>query len=47
MGRECSTYKGEKINYRVVVGCPVEKRTLGRQSHKWEENIKKDLRKIK
>jgi len=47
MGRACSTYKGEKINYRVAVGYPVEKRTLGRKSHKWEENIKKYLRKIK
>jgi hypothetical protein len=25
---------------------PVEKRPLGRPSQKWEENIKKDLRKI-
>jgi hypothetical protein len=47
MGRACSTYKGKKINYGVLLGCPVEKRPLGRQSHTWEDNIKTDLRKIK
>jgi hypothetical protein len=29
---------------RVVVGKPEEKRPLGRPGHRWEDNIKIDLR---
>jgi hypothetical protein len=32
--------------YRVVVGRPKGKRPLGRPRHKWEDNIKLDLREI-
>jgi hypothetical protein len=28
---------------RVLVGKPEEKRSLGRPSHRWEDNIKMDL----
>ena len=31
--------------YRVVVGKPEENGQLGRQKHKWDYNIKKDLKK--
>jgi hypothetical protein len=31
--------------YRVLVGMPEGKRPLGRPRHKWEDNIKMDLRK--
>jgi hypothetical protein len=32
--------------YRVLVGRPEGKRPLGRPRHRWEENIKVDLREI-
>ena len=33
-----------RIAYRVLVGKPEGKRPLGRPRHKWEDNIKMDLR---
>jgi hypothetical protein len=32
--------------YRVLVGKPEGKRPLGRSRHRWEDNIKMDLREI-
>jgi hypothetical protein len=32
--------------YRVLVGKPEGKRPLGRPRHRWEDNIKMDLRKV-
>jgi len=32
--------------YRVLVGIPEEKRPFGRHSHRWDDNIKMDLKKI-
>jgi hypothetical protein len=32
--------------YRAVVGKPDGKRVLGRPRHKWEDNIKMDLKRI-
>jgi hypothetical protein len=38
---------GEKRNaYRILVEKPEGKRTLGRRRHRWEDNIKMDLREI-
>jgi hypothetical protein len=38
---------GEKSNaYKVLAGKPEGKRSLGRPRHKWEDNIKMDLREI-
>jgi hypothetical protein len=38
---------GEKRNaYRILEGNPEEKRLLGRQRHRWVDNIKIDLREI-
>jgi hypothetical protein len=35
----------EKRNaYRILVGNPDEKTSLGRLGHRWEDNIKMDLR---
>jgi hypothetical protein len=46
MGGACST-NGEKRNaYRILVGSPVGKRSLGRTRCRWVDNIKWDLRKI-
>jgi hypothetical protein len=32
--------------YRVLVGRPEGKRPLGRHTHRWDDNIKMDLREI-
>ena len=32
--------------YRVLVGNPEGKRHLGRSRHRWEDNIKMDLREV-
>jgi hypothetical protein len=46
MSREFNT-RGEKRNTnRVLVGKPGGKRPLGRPRHRWEDNIKVDLREI-
>jgi hypothetical protein len=38
---------GEKRDaYRILVGKPEGKRSLGRPSHRWVDNIKMDLREI-
>jgi hypothetical protein len=38
---------GEKKNaYRILVGKPEGKRSLGRLRRRWEDNIKMDLREI-
>jgi hypothetical protein len=42
-----STHMGEKRNaYRVLVGKPKGKIPLGRLRHRWDDNIKMDLREI-
>jgi hypothetical protein len=33
--------------YRVLVGRPEARRPLGRPRHRWEDNIKMDLREIR
>jgi hypothetical protein len=38
---------GEMRNaYKILVGMPERKRPLGRFSHRWEDNIKIDLKEI-
>jgi hypothetical protein len=38
---------GERIGaYRALVGKPERRRPLGRPRHKWEDNIKMDLRQM-
>jgi hypothetical protein len=54
VGRACSTNerrrnknKKNKINaYRLLLGKPEGKRTLGRTRYRWVNNIKMDLREI-
>jgi hypothetical protein len=44
--RACST-NGEKRNaYRILVGTPERKRSLGRPRHRWVGNIKIDVGEI-
>jgi hypothetical protein len=46
MYRACSTHREKKIVYGILARKPEEKRQLGRPRHKWENNIKMDLREI-
>jgi hypothetical protein len=39
----CRTYGDRRCIYRVLVGKPEGKRSLGRPRHRWEGNIKMDL----
>jgi hypothetical protein len=34
-------------NYKTVIEKPEGKRPLGRHRHRWDDNIRKDLKKIK
>jgi len=43
MGGTCSVYGERRGVYRVLVGKPEGKRSLGRARLKWEDNIKMDL----
>jgi hypothetical protein len=46
MDGACST-KGETRNaYKILVGKPEEKSPLGTSRHKWEDNVRMDLREI-
>jgi hypothetical protein len=46
MDRACSTNGKKRNAYRILVGKPEDKRSLGRPRRKWVENIKIDLREI-
>jgi hypothetical protein len=46
MGGACSTYRGRRGVYRVLVGKHRIKRLLGRPTHRWEDNIKMDLQEV-
>jgi hypothetical protein len=42
----CSTHGEKRIAYRILVGRPEGKKLLGRNRHRWDDNIKMDLREI-
>jgi hypothetical protein len=46
MGRAFSAKGGTRNVYRILMGKPEGKRPLGRQRHRWVDNIKMDLREI-
>jgi len=46
MGGACSTYGSEDGAHRVLVGMPEGKRTLGRPSYRWADNIKMDIQEV-
>jgi hypothetical protein len=46
VGGTCGTHGGGRGVYRVLVGRPEGKRTLGRPRLRWEDNIKLDLGEI-
>jgi hypothetical protein len=45
VGHGVHTGEGRGV-YRVLIGKPKGKRPLGRPRHRWEDNIKLDLREI-
>jgi hypothetical protein len=46
VGWTCDTQGEGRAVYRVLFGRPEGKRPLGRPRHRWEDNIKLDLREI-
>jgi hypothetical protein len=44
MGTTCSTYREMRNAYIILVGKPEGKRPLVRSRHKWEVNIKMDIK---
>jgi hypothetical protein len=46
VGWTCGIYGEGRGVYRVLVGRPKSKRPLVRPSHRWEDNIRMDLREI-
>jgi len=47
VGSTCGMHGEGRGVYRVLVGTPKGKRPLGRPKHKWQDNIKLDLREIR
>jgi hypothetical protein len=46
MGRACSTNEEERNVYRILVGKPEGKRSLGRTIRRWVDNMEMVLREI-
>ena len=46
MGEACSAYGERRGVYRLLVGKPEGKRSLGKPRHRWENNIKMDLQDV-
>jgi hypothetical protein len=47
MGRSCSTYGEKRGIYRVLVGKPGGRKSLGKPWIIWEDNIKTDLQEMR
>jgi len=45
MGGSCGPSGGRGV-HRVLVGKPEGKQPLGRPRHRWEDNIKMDIREV-
>ena len=46
MGRTCGTFGERRVAYRALVGKPEGRRPLERPRHRWDDNIKMDLREV-
>jgi hypothetical protein len=44
VGGSCSTYRGKKNAFRLLLGKPEAKRQLGRRRRRWEENFIMNLK---
>jgi hypothetical protein len=47
MGGPCSTNGKKRNAYRLLVGKPEGKRSLGRPRHRWADNIRMDLGEVR
>jgi hypothetical protein len=45
-GKTCSSYEGEDIVYRILMGKYDGNRSLGRPRRRWKNNIKTDLQEV-
>ena len=46
MGEVCSAYDERRGVYRILVGKPEGKRSLGRPRRRWQDNIKMGLEEV-
>jgi hypothetical protein len=46
MGGACSMYGEKRGAYRILVGGPEGRQTLGKPRRRWEDNIKMDLQDV-
>jgi hypothetical protein len=46
MSEACSAYGGGEKLYKVLVEKPERRRLMGRSRHRWENNIRMDLREV-
>ena len=46
MGGACGMYERQERAYRILVGRPDKKKTLGGPTHRWEDNINMDLQDV-
>jgi hypothetical protein len=46
MGRACITNEEKRNTYRILVGKPEGKRSLGREKRRWVDNVKWILEKL-
>jgi hypothetical protein len=44
MRRACSTNGAKRNAYRILIGIPEGKKSIGRPRRRWDDNIKMDLR---
>jgi hypothetical protein len=47
LGGACSTYGEGRGAYRILVGRPEGRRSLGKPRRRWEDNIKMDLQEVR
>jgi hypothetical protein len=47
MGGACGTLEEGRGAYRILVGRPKGRRPIGRPRHRWEDNIKRDLKEVR
>ena len=46
MGRACSQNGEDRSAFKILIGKPTGKRSLGRPRSRWEDNIRMDLEEI-
>jgi hypothetical protein len=47
MGGACSPHGEKRSAYKILAGMSERSRALGRPKHRWEDNVKMDLREIR